>query len=315
MQAASPLLVPVGFLLLGLVTGAVLQRTHFCTMGCVSDAVLFGSLRRLRVWALALAVALVGAQTVALAGWVDLAASPYPRGGWPLAAAFPGGVLFGLGMVQAGGCISRNLVRLGGGSLKAATALLAALAGALAATAALPPPLEAPRLVTPGAPLPGLALAAALLGFSLRRAPWELATGLLLGGLVTTGWLLTALAGARPDSLNYLALARPDTMLPLAVGTIAGALLTARRRGEFRLERFTVAGDVRRHLVGGALMGIGGGLAMGCTIGQGLTGASTMSLASLLALAGMLLGGWWGVKQLETGRLLPWPARAVLRQQ
>ena len=320
MQAAYPPIVAACFLLLGLAMGAVLQRTHFCTMGCVSDAVLFGSLRRLRVWALALAVALVGSQTVAVAGWVDLAASPYPRGGWQLAAALPGGVLFGLGMVQAGGCISRNLVRFGGGSLKAATALLAVLVGAAGTTALLPGAAPAARLATPGAPLLALALAIALLGFSLRPnamrgSPWDLITGLVLGGLVTVGWLGTALAGVRPDSINYLAFGRPDIVLPLAGGTIVGALLTARARGEFRIERFTVAGDLRRHVVGGVLMGIGGSLAFGCTIGQGLTGASTVSPASLLALSGMLLGGWWGVKQLETGRLLPWPNRGALRQQ
>jgi hypothetical protein len=58
-------------------------------------------------------------------------------------------------------------------------------------------------------------------------------------------------------------------------------------------------------------MGTGGSIALGCTIGQGLTGVATLSLASCLALAGMLGGAWWGVKQLETGRLLPWRAHVA----
>ena len=102
-------------------------------------------------------------------------------------------------------------------------------------------------------------------------------------------------------------------MLPLAAGTVLGALATALARGEFRLERFTAAGDLRRHLVGGAADGRAAGtLALGCTIGQGLTGVATLSPGSFLALGGMLAGAWWGVKHLETGRLLPWlPSRAL----
>jgi uncharacterized membrane protein YedE/YeeE len=165
-----------------------------------------------------------------------------------------------------------------------------------------------------------LLLAAALLLFCLRHAGFrrsreDLATGLLLGALVAAGWLATAAAAGRPDSLNYLALARPELLVPLLAGTVAGALVAARTRGEFRLERFTAPGDLRRHVVGGLLMGTGGSLAFGCTIGQGLTGVSTLSLAPFLALAGMLGGAWWGVKQLETGRLLPPLPPVAWRQQ
>ena len=107
-------------------------------MGCVSDAVLFGSLRRLRVWALAMAVALVGSQALDAAGLVDLGRSVYRQQGWLWAGTLPGGLLFGFGMVQAGGCVSRNLTRLGAGSLKAGAALLA-VAAAAAATALIVP--------------------------------------------------------------------------------------------------------------------------------------------------------------------------------
>ena len=78
MQPALPLVLVSGYLLLGIAAGIVLQRSHFCTMGCVSDAVLFGSLRRLRVWALALAVALLGSQALDAAGLVDLGAQRLP---------------------------------------------------------------------------------------------------------------------------------------------------------------------------------------------------------------------------------------------
>ena len=59
-------------------------------------------------------------------------------------------------------------------------------------------------------------------------------------------------------------------------------------------------------------MGCGGSLALGCTIGQGLTGVSTLSVGSWLALAAIMAGGWWGVKYLDTGRLLPRLATAAV---
>ena len=80
----------------------------------------------------------------------------------------------------------------------------------------------------------------------------------MLGALIPLGWLVDGAAPARgPNSLNYLALDRPGFMLPLAAGTVLGALATALARGEFRVERFTAAGDLRRHLVGGAAHGRG----------------------------------------------------------
>src|SRR4051794_30373512 len=124
-------------LLIGIASGALVQRSHFCTMGCISDPVLFGSYRRLRVWALAIAVAVAGSQTLDRTGLIHLGGSVYQRA-WPnwLPAAV-GGVLFGFGMVQAGGCLTRQFARLGGGSPQA-------VGGPIAAA---PPPAGAPPVV------------------------------------------------------------------------------------------------------------------------------------------------------------------------
>ena len=305
-----PALVGAG-LLLGGVAGIVLQRSHFCTMGCVSDVVLFGSLHRLRIWALALAVALVGSHALHAVGAVDLAASIYRRGGWLWPGILLGAPMFGFGMVLAGGCISRNLVRLGTGSLKAFVALAVAAPAALA-TAQLLPSRTADWAAAPagGQPIIAVLLATGLLVFSFGEARFRAArpdwiTGALLGLLVPVGWLATASLDARPDSLNYLGRDSLAFTVALAIGTVLGALVSARVRGELRWEAFADTGDLRRHLLGGALMGAGGTLAMGCTIGQGLTGASTVSPGSLVALLGFLAGGWRGIRYLETGRLVP----------
>ena len=301
------------FLLLGVGAGVVLQRSHFCTMGCISDAVLFGSLRRLRVWALALAVAMLGSQALDALGLVDLAASAYRVEGWWFLGALPGGFLFGFGMVLAGGCVSRNLVRAGSGSAKAGLALLTALLAAVAVAALLPAGGVAARHDPTFLPLLGAAVAAGLLLFSFRQpvSRWsrgDLLTGVALGALVILGWIVTSLAGVRPESLNYLG--PVALVLPLAAGTLLGALASAWTRGELRVERLGGRGELGRHLLGGALMGAGGALASGCTLGQGLTGVATLSPGSLLVLAGLFAGAWRAVRYLETGSLLP-PRRAA----
>lgn len=77
-----------------------------------------------------------------------------------------------------------------------------------------------------------------------------------------------------------------------ALGLLLGSLALALWRGTFRWETFTHRQDLLRHLVGGALMGLGGVIAMGCTIGQGLSGISTLSLMSILTSLSIALGAW-----------------------
>ncbi len=74
------------------------------------------------------------------------------------------------------------------------------------------------------------------------------------------------------------------------VGVILGSLLWALISGSFRIEWFASAKDFLSHFIGAILMGFGGVLAMGCTIGQGVTGISTLAIGSFIAFAGILLG-------------------------
>ena len=73
-------------------------------------------------------------------------------------------------------------------------------------------------------------------------------------------------------------------------GVVVGSAATALPRGEFRWEGFANVEDTANHLVGGVLMGVGGIVALGCTVGQGLSGVSTLSLGSFLALASIVGG-------------------------
>ena len=78
--------------------------------------------------------------------------------------------------------------------------------------------------------------------------------------------------------------------IALALGVIASSTLWALVTRQFRWEGFRDVADLVRHLAGGALMGFGGVTAMGCTIGQGITGVSTLALGSFITLLAIVAG-------------------------
>jgi uncharacterized protein len=82
-------------------------------------------------------------------------------------------------------------------------------------------------------------------------------------------------------------------------GIPVGAALMAWREGSFRWEGFAGVSDLGLHLAGAVCMGVGGIVAMGCTVGQGITGMSTLSIGSGLAVAAMVAGAWLGLRYQE----------------
>ncbi len=146
-------------------------------------------------------------------------------------------------------------------------------------------------------------------------------SGAVVGAVVVAAWYLTGgamgvewkefaqfmdqpPAGVDPQSLTFVNptgealyyLSRPGETglitfgVVVYVGVVAGSLLYSLVMRRFHFEWFRSLGDFVNHVVGGTLMGIGGVLAMGCTIGQGVTGVSTLALGSLLALGSIILG-------------------------
>ena len=114
---ALPAIAWVAFAI-GAAFGAAAQRSNFCTMGAVADIVLMGDWTRLRMWALAAAVAIAGTSGLQLAGLIDVHESIYTGQRLQWLGHLAGGLLFGVGMVLASGCGAKTLVRLGGGNLK-----------------------------------------------------------------------------------------------------------------------------------------------------------------------------------------------------
>jgi len=112
------LVVFLGGFALAFIFGAVANRTNFCTMGAVSDVVNMGSWGRMRMWLLAIAIAILCTHALQLAGLIDITKSIYVRPNVTWLSYILGGFLFGLGMTLGSGCGSKTLVRMGGGSLK-----------------------------------------------------------------------------------------------------------------------------------------------------------------------------------------------------
>ncbi|HVL57143.1 MAG TPA: YeeE/YedE family protein [Burkholderiaceae bacterium] len=172
----------------------------------------------------------------------------------------------------------------------------------------------------------GALIAAALFWFvfrseDLRASRDNIIGGVVVGLAIVAGWYITAgplgqawydyamFADQRPsrvgvqsftfvspigDSLRYLLEPTQLTLLTFGTmavfGVIAGSFLYGLFTGGLRFERFHSFQDFRNHAVGGLLMGYGGFVAMGCTIGQGITGLSTVALGSFLAFGGIVAG-------------------------
>jgi uncharacterized membrane protein YedE/YeeE len=331
--------------------GAIAQRTHFCTMGAVSDIVNMGDWTRMRMWVMAMGVAIVGFNLMVAAGWLDAGKSIYGGPKFVWLSALSGGALFGFGMVLASGCGSKTLVRIGGGNLKS---LVVFVVLGVSAFATLKGVTAVARVATvdsvavtfgTGQDLPsllaastgiakatlaaalGVAIGGALIVWALARAEGRsgdsVLAGLGVGAIIAGVWYVSGRLGyvtedpntlqeafvatnsGRMESLSFVApvaytldwlmfFSDKAKLLTIGIVSVAGvvvgsaayALLTK----SFRWEGFRDAGDTANHLVGAVLMGVGGVTALGCTIGQGLSGMSTLSLTSFVAVAAIIAG-------------------------
>jgi uncharacterized membrane protein YedE/YeeE len=176
----------------------------------------------------------------------------------------------------------------------------------------------------------GILLVVALRDARLRHSPRLLTAALVLGFGVVAGWAASAVLAdpfaesVRVQSLTFVApvaralygLAAGDgSLIDFGVmsvfGVVLGAGAAAWRAREFRWEAFDDQREMRRHLAGAALMGLGGVLAGGCTIGQGLTAGSLLAVSWPITVGGMVLGARIGIAILVEDSVADW-LRAIL---
>ena len=350
---------------IGIVFGAVANKTNFCTMGAVSDWVNMGSKDRLRAWILAIGVAILATQFMDARGVIDIDQAIYrtPNFGW--LGHILGGALFGIGMTLASGCGQRTLVRLGGGNLKSLLVVLLlgltaymTMRGLLALVRVNVVEISNIELATAGIPNQGidtligaaigiensnviawavagvLGLGSIIYAFASKtfRASFDnILAGLVIGLIISAGWYVTSVVGfddfdpVRVESYTFVAPTGESLMYLLTYtgstigfgvaavfGVIFGSFLYVILTGKFRLETFSDRGDMLRHIVGGIAMGFGGVIALGCTIGQGVTGMSTLAIGSLLTLVSIVFGSALTMK-IEYYRLDDMSFLAALR--
>jgi uncharacterized protein len=337
--------------LLSFLFGAIAQRTHFCTMGAVSDVVNMGDWARMRQWALAAGVAMLGFGLLVWLGKVDATKTLYASGRVMWLSALVGGAMFGFGMVLASGCGSKTLVRIGGGSLKSIVVFIvmgiAAFVTLKGITAVLRVATVDAIAITTVAPGSLSTWTSSLLGMQSKLAQWvcaliiggglivwalaskdfwtldNLLAGLGLGLVVVAMWWVSGAMGfvaehpdtlqeaflgtqsGRAEALSFVApvaytldwlmfFSDKSKVLTLGIasvfGVVAGSAVVALASRSFRWEGFGSVEDVANHLVGAVLMGMGGVTAMGCTVGQGLSGISTLSATSFIAVGAIIAG-------------------------
>ncbi|HHN64223.1 MAG TPA: YeeE/YedE family protein [Nitrospirae bacterium] len=346
----------IGGFIIGGLMGAVVQRSKFCIAAACHSIVTTRDLTQTRAYAMALFVAILGTQILYKLGYVDINYSIYVSSPFTWLSYIVGGFIFGVGIVYAGGCASRILVRAGEGNLGGLVSVMAfiftsgaTLWGILAKvrvdyfnkltlnfqTQYIPDIINAvPFWVI-------LVVIEAVLLIFMLRAPkdsewwgwrWPLA-GVAIGLTIVFAWWLNGLAFKTlpvidsfsftgPDDPTLLQRWRPKSLtfaladaqafryiilwtgesinfaIATVFGVIFGSFIAAVISRTFNwvappLEQF------KYNLLGGLLMGFGAVLALGCNIGQGLSGFSTLSAGSILTMSFILIGAISGAKFLQ----------------
>ncbi len=230
---------PVAGALVGFVIGYSVRRSRLCSFGAIEDAVIGHDWRRMKIFGLALAIAIALTQAMVLAGWLDTAKSSYVPLRLPWLSILVGSLLFGVGMSLVGTCAFGSLVRLGGGDLRSFVVILVFSVVAYAVLRGVFAPLRInlfeqvwisgaggrqvslPEIAAYFfgdvrwivAMVPALVLGAiALADRRLLRAPRLLTAALTLGTGVAAGWFFTGVvvdAFAEPpprmESLTFVA--------------------------------------------------------------------------------------------------------------
>lgn len=326
-------------------------------MGAVSDWVNLNDRGRMGAWLLAIASAMVVVSLLEAVSLFELNQQrpPYRSATFAWLRYLVGGLMFGVGMTLAGGCVSRNLVRLGGGNIKSLITLIIAAVFAYFMTktvffeiafyswmhplsidlasigipaqdigsilSAIFPALSKPVVHV----LIALAVGVAVIFFVAKTSGIQgnmlnIVAGLMIGGCVTAGWYLTSgplglewaeaaqwadnpPVGVGMQSFTfvnplgeYISLVLEpgglSTLLTVgmlaAAGLVIGSLAHSLVSRNFHVSWFASFGDFTANAIGGVLMGVGGVLALGCTIGQGVSGISTLALGSFITLAAII---------------------------
>lgn len=335
-------LVNIFGLILGILFGAIAQKNQFCFSGSIKDYILIKSTKRGASVILAMIVAIISTTIVANVFELDLTQSSYFKDNINYVAVIFGGLLFGAGMMIADGCSSRSLVKFAQGDSNALITLIFIAIFAYATTKGFlygifNPFINNEFLINLSSNIQNfqvniylvllvLFVILALLTKRFKRV-FSLGDGFLIGLLVSAAWFVTGYIGA--DSFDKeIAISGISFVYPTAktlelftyyevnefsfgicmvIGALLGTYVSTlfNKKYTFGCTANKNINKVKYNMIGGAMMGTGGIMAIGCTVGQGLSGLSTLAFASFLAIISIFISGFITGKILNKYNKLP----------
>ncbi|CTQ52437.1 putative inner membrane protein [Roseibium album] len=328
----------------GIALGLAARIGRFCTLGAIEDYLYGADDRRLRMWGIAIGIAIIGSHLAMSSDFLDGASTAYLDRVWNPLGSIVGGLMFGYGMALSGNCGYGALARLGGGDLRSFVIVLVmglsayfAMSGPLAharvwlfpaETGATSPQgvsqyLQSNFSIEPaitGLLVGGLLIVIALCSSAFRKSPGQIFWGIVVGLAIVSGWIGTywvAMTGfevepiethsfAAPigDTLYYGMTASGNTLsfsVGSVIGVIIGACLGSFSKGHFRWEACEDPRELRRQIIGAAIMGPGAILAVGCSVGQGISAFSVLAYSAPVTFIAIFAGAAIGLRQLITG--------------
>jgi uncharacterized protein len=327
----------------GTILGLAARLGNFCTLGAIESAVYGDNQTRLRMWGIALGVAILGTFGLAELEIMDFSDTLYYSIKWNPIGSIVGGLMFGYGMAYTGNCGFSSLARIGGGDLRALVAVIViaifafmTLGGPLAEIRVLLfPEGEAvsmqgyahlfERLTNIPAVVFAVIIALGLLFWGLadkglRASNSSMFWAFMVGIAIVSGWLgMSLLSEATLGAVNVqshsytaplgrsLIYVMTSTAggVNFSVGSVAGVILGgflgSAIKGHFRWEACEDPQELGRQMYGAALMGVGGIIALGCVIGQGLSAFSTLSYSAPVVMASVFVGSLVGLRRLVSG--------------
>lgn len=315
-------------LVIGIIFGSLAQKKQFCFSGSIKDFILTKSTMRGSSVIMAMIVAIISTTLISSYYEIDLTQSNYYRENINYFSIIIGGLLFGTGMMLADGCSNRHLIKFAQGDSNSLIALV--FIGIFAFATAkgflngfFSPIINNPTLLEWSALLGNITMNIyvvvgilfIILLFLIKKIQriFSLWDGVLVGLLVSGAWVVTGVIGEesieRIVNLEAISFIYPTAQtidlfsnyrvneltfsISLLIGVLLGAFFMSKinRRYSFGCTSGQGENKAKFNMIGGALMGTGGVLSIGCTVGQGLTGLSTLAFASAVAIISIFISG------------------------
>jgi hypothetical protein len=321
---------------LGLSYGVLAQRKQFCFSGGIKDIVLFNHTKRTASLIMAMISAIISTQAMTYIYDVDLTNSVYLSNINYIFIVI-GGIMFGFGMMISDGCSSRHLIKLSQGEkdsfwILGALSLFAYISYktlSIYNDEILSIAFISSARIEFVSTIPIYAALAVLAGLLYKTVKsWknllECWDGALIGLVITAGWFVTTyfaddfFINISNQSLSFVypvgkmfeffvgMFDMSVFIFPvwIVIGVVAGGFISSRFNKEFSKKQMCDNTGLNppklfTKMIGGAFMGMGGILSVGCTVGQGLSGVSTLAYTSFIAISSIYIAAFVTARYLQ----------------